>query len=462
MADERAARPLPRLRKARESRHLTQAEVAERLAELAWYRDHSRLGISSDMVSKWERGEKRPSRLYRQLLCLLFGTSLEELGLGTAARMSSSEITPVSDVPWADVLVALGADGQLLHHQLNQLWENDLVRRRELLKSIGLASAVSALDSLTGPLPRLMSVRAEPRPDPDTLDGLTSLAARYQKLYHCTAPRVLITPVAAHLLTVEALLGQEVGLRQRSRLLANHSQVSQLAGRLAFFDLRDQLSARGYFTAAYDSAIAADDACLAAGALGHLSFVSASARQWSAADDHLHHARMHAERVGNPVVRSWLAAVASEIHANARDERATLLALDEARRLLNGGTGQAQPAWFDYYDNTRFHGFEGYALLRLGRWAEAHRQLHGALRSLPSTALKQRTVFLTDLASVSIRQGDIDHACDVAVDAANALTAQPYATSMQRLRNLRSDLAPYAKSRAVRQLDDAMAQLQSA
>ena len=69
MADQHAARPLPRLRKARESRHLTQAEVAERLAELAWYRDHSRLGISSDMVSKWERGEKRPSRLYRQLLC---------------------------------------------------------------------------------------------------------------------------------------------------------------------------------------------------------------------------------------------------------------------------------------------------------------------------------------------------------------------------------------------------------
>ena len=41
-----------------------------------------------------------------------------------------------------------------------------------------------------------------------------------------------------------------------------------------------------------------------------------------------------------------------------------------------------------------------------------------------------------------------------AVDAANALTAQPYATSMQRLRNLRSDLAPCAKSRAVRQLDE--------
>ena len=54
------------------------------------------------MISKWERGEKRPSRLYRQLLCLFFGTSLEELGLGTAARMSSSEITPVSDVPWTD------------------------------------------------------------------------------------------------------------------------------------------------------------------------------------------------------------------------------------------------------------------------------------------------------------------------------------------------------------------------
>jgi len=60
---------------------LTQAEVAEALAALAWEQDQEHLGVDGTMVSKWERGIKRPRKLYRRLLCSLYGVTEEGLGL---------------------------------------------------------------------------------------------------------------------------------------------------------------------------------------------------------------------------------------------------------------------------------------------------------------------------------------------------------------------------------------------
>ena len=59
---------------------LTQEQVAEELVTLAWEHYGVRVGADGQMVSKWERGEKRPSRMYRRLLCLLYCTTQEQLG----------------------------------------------------------------------------------------------------------------------------------------------------------------------------------------------------------------------------------------------------------------------------------------------------------------------------------------------------------------------------------------------
>jgi hypothetical protein len=44
---------------------LTQEQVAEALVTLAWEHHGVRVGADGQMVSKWERGDKRPSRMYR-------------------------------------------------------------------------------------------------------------------------------------------------------------------------------------------------------------------------------------------------------------------------------------------------------------------------------------------------------------------------------------------------------------
>ena len=52
-----------------------------------------------------------------------------------------------------------------------------------------------------------------------------------------------------------------------ARLLANQARVATLAGRLAFFDLQDWLTARGYYSLALESAREAGDQLQAAAAL---------------------------------------------------------------------------------------------------------------------------------------------------------------------------------------------------
>src|SRR5258708_18437926 len=77
----------PRLRALREERGWTQQEVADQISRLAWLRRRERVGVNADMVAKWERGEKRPSPRYRDLLCLLFGADAQTLGIGVAAQL---------------------------------------------------------------------------------------------------------------------------------------------------------------------------------------------------------------------------------------------------------------------------------------------------------------------------------------------------------------------------------------
>ena len=94
MAPVRAYATNLRLQEHRTRLDLTQEAVAEELARLAWVHYGMRVGVNADMVGKWERGEKRPSKLYRRLLCLLYQATEEELGLRG----------PISDVNRRDFL----------------------------------------------------------------------------------------------------------------------------------------------------------------------------------------------------------------------------------------------------------------------------------------------------------------------------------------------------------------------
>jgi hypothetical protein len=331
-----------------------------------------------------------------------------------------------------------------------EVWRDEIIRRRTLLKLMTLAPA-AGIAATGGGQPR------STKPTVETARTLDELVDRYQRLYHSTAPAVLLTPVVAHLETIRDGLRHATAPALRRKLLANRARVATLAGRLAFFDLSDPMSARSYFNLALESAREAGDHHQAAAALGHVAFIPAADRGFTAALDYLNGAERNLTKHPHGPLSSWLAAVESEIQANAGAHTAALAAIDRAREALaRPGLVPALP-WFDYYDQTRLAGFAGYATLRAGLFDESRAALTDALHRLPPTAVKQRAVFLTDLATVHLHDGDLDEACRFAAAAADELHRAGYATGIGRLQEFRAAVAPWGTKPAVRALDEQLA-----
>jgi len=450
----------PRLRTLREERGWTQQEVADQVARLAWLRHRERVGVNADMVAKWERGEKRPSPRYRDLLCLLYGADAQTLGIGGAgqpaigARPEADDGSLIAALGGAaSLLDQMGAAGAILQPRMFDVWKEELMQRRAMLKLIGAAGAAGFASVTSADASR------SGRPTAETAQDLDQLADRYQVLYHSTAPTVLMTPVVAHLETLRDLLRQGGTPAIRRRLLTNRARVATLAGRLSFFDLRDPLAARGYYNLALESAREAGDHLQAAAALAHTAFIPAADNGFGAALDYIQAAAQHVAKHPDTRVASWLYAVESEIQTNAGSHPAALAAIDRALETLHKPGLTASLPWFDYYDATRLSGFSGYALLHAGKFEESRTALTGALGRMPRSAVKQRAVFLADVASVELASGDLDRACATAGDAAEQLRLAGYAIGFGRLRDFRDAVRPWSDSTPVRALDEQLAAL---
>lgn len=219
------------------------------------------------------------------------------------------------------------------------------------------------------------------------------------------------------------------------------------------------MAARAYYSLALEAAREAGDHWQAAAVLGHVAFIPAAEHGFTAALDYLHGAGEQLRLQSCAPIASWLAAVESEMHTNAGNSTAALHAIDRARGGLVVPGLTVELPWFDYYDATRLCGFAGYATLRAGRYDDARSELGSALGSLFRSAVKQRAVFLADLATVELHGGDLDHACAIAADAARQLHQAGYATGAGRLREFRATIEPWQTTTPVRVLDEQLAAL---
>src|SRR5438445_145495 len=110
--------PNYRLKAQRARLGLTQQEVAEALAALAWEHDHQQLPVDANHVSKWERGKRRPRRLYRRLLCTLYESTEEELGLRPAQGGATAHDFHEEDVNRREFLQAAALAPTILRQVL--------------------------------------------------------------------------------------------------------------------------------------------------------------------------------------------------------------------------------------------------------------------------------------------------------------------------------------------------------
>jgi tetratricopeptide (TPR) repeat protein len=394
---------VPNLRPHRARLALTLEEVAAELGRLAWAHYGVHVGVNADMVGKWERSEKRPSKLYRQLLCLLYKCSAEELGLWEPA--GSSELRRAGGL----VVPPPGFGGR---------WPERALRVSEA-----------------------------------TVHNLESVTAAFRRMYHTVAARDLIDDVAQHAQTTAGFWRRSADPQLRQSLAAAASEITMLAGRMSFFDLGRPSQAEPYYRDALEAAQEAKNQPLQAVVLGNKSFLARSRGDFATALQLLDQAKRLVP--DDPVVRSWAMALEAMTKAWAQEPAGSLVALLEAAEdVLDEATPGAAPAWFDHYDRSRLAGFKGQVHIRLAQPKPAHAVLEEAIGTLNPEAAKQRACYLADQATVCVDEGEVDQACQLGIQALQLLGEVEYETGVQRVRDLRTKLRPWPNHPAVADLTE--------
>jgi len=276
----------------------------------------------------------------------------------------------------------------------------------------------------------------------------------HRRLYWSVAPATLHPAALSHATLGCALLPETAG-QTRQRVASALAETWLLAGRIEFFDLRDALRAQQTLLRALQAAGEADDALIGSAVLAHTAFIPAWAGDREAAVERMVAARTYARRgPASAELLAWLDAVEAECETRCGHTRTALHLIGHAEGVLAEGSEHESPEWLDWFSPVRLAAFKGNTQLKAGHLPQARTTLLGVLTALESTEEKQRSVILGDLAAVEASAGDPEAACGHAVQALDQLERTWYAMGMDRIREVRRQLAPHQHERCVRELDD--------
>jgi hypothetical protein len=174
-----------------------------------------RVGVNADMVGKWERGEKRPSKLYRRLLCLLYQATEEDLGLRTPIGTSPTLLTDVNRRDFLHHSALAGAAFLTLPDRLSR------------------GGATEASDRLAWALGQPTRV------DLATVSDMETITAAHRRSYRQLSVHALLPQTESQFQAITELLQRPQPLTLRRRLIATAGETAMLAGTLRFMDLDD-------------------------------------------------------------------------------------------------------------------------------------------------------------------------------------------------------------------------------
>jgi tetratricopeptide (TPR) repeat protein len=282
----------------------------------------------------------------------------------------------------------------------------------------------------------------------------TTITVAHRRLYWSVQPAHLHPTVVEHTRLGLQLLSETSGIARRV-LATALTESLLLAGRIEFFDLRQPDDADATYVRALQAAGEADNPLIGAAILAHAAFIPGWAQRRDDAAERLRAARTYARRgPASAEFIAWIDAVEAECDTRCGHPIDALRAIAHAESILGAGSEHQSPEWFTWFSPVRLAAFKGNTQLTAGRYAQARGTLTAALDVLPAHEGKQRTVILGDLAAVEAAQKNPDAACGRAQEALDQLAITWYATGMERIREVRQTLQPWADTDSVRQLDD--------
>jgi tetratricopeptide (TPR) repeat protein len=412
--------------------------VADEICAIAVRQNGRRPGVNADMVGEWERGVKRPSPYYREKLCLLYGTTANQLDLiAPSARQAAS----------------------LIQDQASPLVSGSLddmdKKRRELLRLLGTAGAALILP-IAVDWERIGDAMEKPSHlDLIVIHNLEEINRHYWSVYLAAASKSsVLDGVLGQIKTAVQFLREPHITPVRQRLCMLISDLSQLAGEI-YFDRREYEVAQSCYVFAANAAKEARAYDLWACALVRHSFTAIydEPTRYEDALPFLQGA-WHVAQRGNSSLptRYWVAAVEAETTSGMGN----LIACQDALERANGvqEIKQASPAW-TRFDSSRLPALRGACFVRLEQPDLAEPALQEALGQFTKPGRK-RGMVLTDLAMAALQRRNVEQACSYAEEVIEIVTLGSSSFLHDGVQKLRRQLEPYAGSSSVNGLDQRM------
>ncbi|MEU2021963.1 hypothetical protein ABZ565_07340 [Streptomyces sp. NPDC016469] len=313
----------------------------------------------------------------------------------------------------------------------------------------------TAVEALGAGLPgadvdSILALAAEHDLSPATLDALRSSIADYWRRDDEHGGETLRPAVVGQLRYVVDLLKEQRPNPLRTGLHNIAAELARLTG-WTYFDARQYNQARAYFTESLGLARAIEDRQFMANVLACMSLQATYEEKPGDALALVTAARDQAREAAGTTARvlAMLAMREAFAHATLGNHSATHTAISEAHTQFGRiSTGDPDPAWVAYFDETKLIVDTGIAHGRLGEAALAEPLIADALRREHRTNHRGRAFHAFWLARTQLQRGKLDEACHTAMDA----LAPAAAVSSQRvgghLREFYEQLGPYRREPA--------------
>jgi tetratricopeptide (TPR) repeat protein len=388
------------------------------------------------MLSRWCNDHERPSEFYQSILSTALGRPSATLGF-----IDSPEPTRLSASPSRFVEDGIAAWGQLLG--------GDDVN----------GAALSTAELLSGASwrrpqqePSAHPTAGSGRVGAELLDALDAMTESYRRLDRQLGAASVFDDSTHHLQRIARLKDASMTTEHRRRLAAAAGEVASLAAWQAL-DLGRPGAAWSYYSLATRAAREAGDRELHAYVVAETSYVLLFGGQVREALSLVKRAR-HLARGTSPRLQAWLAAAHAEASAIAGHPGDSLRALDQAEEAFQQVEPGSGPRWLAYFDRAHLVRWQGHCLVAVGQPETALAVLQAALGSVDASFVRARAGALVDLATLHLRQGEVDATCDVLARAFLLARETQSTKNHRRIIEVRRRLRPWNTTAAVRDLDE--------
>jgi tetratricopeptide (TPR) repeat protein len=336
-----------------------------------------------------------------------------------------------------------------------EITENSIMDRRIFLQLTGASLTQPALEWLIAQQPIGAENSTGRRVQPSHVENIEEITDRLRRMDDQFGGGAVIELTKSHIrFILDLIRNQRYSADVGKRLHGAAAELIRLGGWLSFDD-GQHAEAQRFWLAALHCAHVAGDRALGANILGFMSCQAKDLAQFDEAIK-LADAGRHGYPGASPRVTAILNLRAAEAYAQVKDMYVCQATIDAAYSAMQSSPPDSgEPSWSYWLDEAQVNEQAGYCYVKLENWSRARSHLTAAIRLQSDNYSRESALRQALLAITYARQGEPEHACEIANGAINLLTHEVDSDRcIGHVRQVQEALQPFHRTPTVREFNE--------